>query len=214
MTQQGDGAGAGTMAMAVCERVEFAELLDSLSPEQWDATTLCERWSVRDVVAHAISYEELGWGGLAARLARAGFNVDKANAIGVAEYSPRPTAELVRILRKYQRPRGLTALRGGMIALVDGMIHQQDIRRPLGLPREIPHDRLRTALRLALQAPPIGAAKRARGLTLVASDLDWTHGDGPEVRGRGESVLMAIAGRGEAVDELSGPGRSLLVERT
>ncbi|KIH96663.1 DinB family protein [Streptomonospora alba] len=200
------------MAMAMRERAEFADLLDSLPPERWDAPSLCESWSVRDVVAHVISYDELGWPRTLLRLLRAGFSPDKANAIGVAEYSRSP-AELVRIMRAYERPRGLTALRGGMIALVDGMIHQQDIRRPLGLPRDIPHDRLRTALGLALQAPPIGAAKRARGLTLVATDLDWTNGSGPEVRGTGEAVLMAIAGRADAASELAGPGCRLLAQR-
>lgn len=210
MTRQGDKA--DVMAMAMRERAEFADLVDSLSPEQWDAPSLCESWSVRDVVAHVISYEELGWPRTFLRLIRTGFSPDKANAIGVAEYSRSP-AELVGIMRAYARPRGLTALRGGMIALVDGMIHQQDVRRPLGLPRDIPHDRLRTALRLALQAPPIGAAKRARGLTLVATDLDWTNGSGPEVRGTGESVLMAIAGRADAASELAGPGCRLLAQR-
>ena len=31
----------------------------TLTPEQWDAPTLCTRWRVRDVVAHVISYDEL-----------------------------------------------------------------------------------------------------------------------------------------------------------
>jgi hypothetical protein len=33
-----------------------------------------------------------------------------------------------------------------MIALTDGMIRQQDIRRPLGLPRKIPAERMVPAL--------------------------------------------------------------------
>ncbi|MUL43278.1 maleylpyruvate isomerase family mycothiol-dependent enzyme [Streptomonospora sp. PA3] len=210
MAQQGDGT--DVLSMAMRERAEFADLLDSLPPEQWEAPSLCEGWRVRDVAAHVISYEELGWPRTVLRLLRAGFNPEKANAIGVAEYSRSP-AELVRLMRTYERPRGLTAIRGGMIALVDGMIHQQDIRRPLGLPRDIPHDRLRTALRLALQAPPIGAAKRARGLTLVADDLHWTTGSGPEVRGPGEALLMSIAGRPDALPDIDGPGRHQLAER-
>ncbi|MGH3432566.1 MAG: hypothetical protein ACRDQB_06995, partial [Thermocrispum sp.] len=42
----------------------------------------------------------------------------------------------MRLLR--QEPRGLTAGFGGRIGVLDGMIHQQDVRRPLGLPRTIP----------------------------------------------------------------------------
>ncbi len=35
------------------ERLEFADFLAGLSPEQWDSPTLCAGWRVRDVVAHA-----------------------------------------------------------------------------------------------------------------------------------------------------------------
>jgi hypothetical protein len=66
----------------------------------------------------------------------------------------------------------LTAGFGGRIALTDGVIHHQDIRRPLGLPREIPADRLRCALDFGRTARPIGAKKRVQGLTLTATDLD------------------------------------------
>jgi uncharacterized protein (TIGR03083 family) len=103
---------ADVMTMAMHERADFAELLASLSPRPTAAATLCEGWSVRDVVAHAVSYDELGWLGTIRRFVRAGFNPEKANAIGVAEYSRSP-AELLRILRVHQRPRGLPAVRGG-----------------------------------------------------------------------------------------------------
>ena len=101
---------------------------------------------------------------------------------------------------------GLTAGFGGRIALVDGLIHQQDIRRPLGIGRDIPGDRLRPVLDFARTAPPIGAFRRIRGLRLVATDLDWAMGKGAEVTGTGEALLMAMAGRGDAVGELAGPG--------
>ncbi|MFB9903571.1 maleylpyruvate isomerase family mycothiol-dependent enzyme [Allokutzneria oryzae] len=200
------------MTQATRERIEFTDFLETLSAEQWDEPSLCAGWTVREVVTHVISYDELGWRRTAARLARARFSLAGANAIGAADRSRTPS-ELVALFRAHPRPRGLTAAFGGMIALLDGMIHQQDIRRALGLPREIPGDRLRTALRLALLAPPIGAFKRARGLTLVAPDLGWSRGRGPEVRGPGEALLMAIAGRRDAVGDLSGPGQPILATR-
>jgi hypothetical protein len=81
------------------------------------------------------------------------------------------------------------------------------------MPREIPAERLVPALRYALIAPPIRAVWRARDLRLVATDLDWSTGKGPEVRGPGEALLMAIAGRRGVVGELSGPGQPKLMER-
>ena len=72
---------------------------------------------------------------------------------------------------------------------------------------------MKAALRFAPGAPPIGAAKRLRGLRLAATDLDWTTGDGPIVEGPGEALLMAMAGCPAALPELSGPGTPTLAER-
>ena len=53
----------------------------------------------------------------------------------------------------------------------------------------------------------------ARGLRLVATDLDWSHGAGPEVAGAGEALLMAMAGRKDALKDLSGPGAANIAHR-
>ena len=202
-----------TMGLARDERRDLAEFLTTLTPEQWNAPTLCTRWRVRDVVAHIYSYEELGWAAVAARMVRSGFNTDRANARGVAALAARSSAELLAYARDHIQPRGLTALMGGRIALTDGMIHHQDIRRPFAQPRDIPPARLAAALDTARTAPTLAAAKRIHGLTLTATDLDWTTGEGPLVEGPGEALLMAIAGRHRITEELSGPGTSLLAER-
>jgi uncharacterized protein (TIGR03083 family) len=135
-----------------------------------------------------------------------------ANAVGVADYADKSPEELTALVRKYSVPQGLTAGFGGRIALTDGMIHQQDIRRPLGIPRAIDPDRLRVAMDFATYAPRILGALRARGVRLVATDLDWSHGRGPEVRGTGEALLMAMAGRRAALDDLDGPGKAKLAQ--
>lgn len=183
------------MQMACEEREDFADLLEQLLPQQWEQPSLCERWRVRDVVAHVLSYDKLSRLGLIRRFAKGAFLPNGVNAVGVAEYSSRSTQQLTELMRSCIRPRGLTAGFGGTIALVDGMIHQQDIRRPLGIARKIPEHRLKAVLNYALTVPAVRGAKRARGVRLVASDLDWNHGSGPEVRGPGEALLMCIAAR-------------------
>ena len=144
---------------------------------------------------------------------RGGIRPDRVNAAGVAGYAGHTPDELLALARRHQRPRGLTAAFGGRIALTDATIHHQDIRRPLGLPREIPPDRLRVVLDFARTAPPIGASRRIRGLTLVATDLDWSAGKGPVVEGPAESLLMAIAGRRGVVGELTGAGQPTIAGR-
>lgn len=201
------------MSLARDERADLAAFLATLEPEQWDAATLCEQWRVRDVVAHLVSYDELDARGLLARFARGRFLPSRVNAVGFDAYRDYRPDQLLALLNEHLTPRGFTAAFGGMIALLDGLIHHQDIRRPLGRPREIPEERLRRALPAALVAPPIGAFWRARGLRLVATDIGWTARKGPELRGPAEALLMAVAGRADALDELTGPGRPILADR-
>lgn len=199
------------MAMARQERAEFAEFLATLTPQQWGAPTLCSEWNVKDVVAHVISYEELGVVGLIERFAKG--RVVRANQVGVDEYSALSPEQLVDFLGAHLQPRGLTAGFGGMIALVDCTIHHQDIRRALGLPRTVPADRLHRVLQLTRGNPRLGVPWRIKGLRLRADDLDWSTGSGPEVVGPGEALLLAMAGRAAALGELSGDGLAVLASR-
>ena len=203
----------GVMALARAEREDLLDLLVSLTPEQWRAPSLCAGWSVQDVVAHVLSYEELGPRQLAGRFARGALRVDRVNAVGLREYRTRSPEQLVDLLGRHLTPTGLTAGLGGAIALTDGLIHHQDIRRPLGLPRDVPEERLLPALRTALFAPVLLGALRVRDVRLVATDADWAFGRGPEVRGTAEALLMAIAGRRGLAAELSGPGRERVAQR-
>lgn len=199
------------MTMAHTERSDLADFLATLAPQDWQAPSLCSRWTVKDVVAHVVSYEELGPLGLVKRFAKGW--VVRANQVGVDEYSALSAPQLLAFLRDHLQPRGLTAGFGGMIALVDGTIHHQDIRRALGRPRSIPHDRLQRVLQLVPGNPRIGAGRRIRGLRLRATDVDWVHGDGPEVSGPGEALLMTMSGRRAALADLTGPGHATLAAR-
>ncbi len=199
------------MDMAYDERTDLAAFLETLTPQEWHAPSLCTKWTVKDVLAHMISYEELTPFGLVKRFAKG--LVVRANEVGVEEFARMSPQELMEFLSGHLRPRGLTAGFGGMIALVDGTIHHQDIRRALGHPRTIPVDRLERILPRVPGNPRLGAGRRIRGLRLMATDMDWQHGSGPEVSGTGEALLMAMTGRRVAVDELAGPGQATMAER-
>ncbi|WP_139978934.1 maleylpyruvate isomerase family mycothiol-dependent enzyme [Nocardioides litoris] len=201
------------MAEATAERLELADLLESLTPAQWATRSLCSRWSVRDVAAHVVSYERLGVTDLARLGARGLGSPDRMNALALAALADASPAELVRLLREHARPTGLTAGFGGGIGLTDTLVHHQDVRRPLGLPRVVPPERLRFALGFTLTAPTVRGAWHARGVRLVATDVDWSHGRGPEARGPGEAVLMALAGRAGVAADLTGPGADRLRTR-
>ncbi len=199
--------------LARAERLEFADLLAGLTPDQWDGPSLCAGWAVRDVVAHCVSFEGLSARELTARFVRGRLQTDRINALAVAALADRTTDQLIVLLRDNAQPHGLGAGFGGRIALTDNMIHQQDIRRPLGMPRTVPAERLGVALDFVRCAPTIRGAWRARGVRLVATDLDWSHGGGPEVHGAGEALLMIMAGRPAALADLGGPGVATLAAR-
>jgi uncharacterized protein (TIGR03083 family) len=201
------------MAMARDERADMAEFLGSLRAEQWDHQSLCVGWRVRDVAAHVVSYEEQGWTDLLSRLAKAHLRPSRINEVGLAEYAARDPQEIVELLRQHLTPSGATERFGGRVGLVDALIHHQDMRRPLDIPRQIPPERLRCALPFAVTAPPLRGFWNARGVRLVATDLDWSRGKGPEARGAAEAVLMVLAGRPGVARDLTGPGASILRQR-
>ena len=75
-------------------------------------------------------------------VSRPGFRFDGQSFTVSLPAAKTPTGPpLLGLLKAYVRPRGFTTLFGGMIALTDCTIHHQDVRRPLGLPREIQVDR-------------------------------------------------------------------------
>jgi uncharacterized protein (TIGR03083 family) len=192
------------------EREELADFLAGLTPEQWEHPTLCAGWRVRDVAAHVVSFEGMTPRELTARFLKGRLQMDRINGLGVGDLADRSPEQLIALLRDNAEPRGMGAGFGGRVALTDNMIHQQDIRRPLGLARTIPLERLCAALDFVRYSPTIRGAWRVRGLRLIATDVDWSHGKGPEVRGPGEALLMVMAGRPDALRELDGPGLAIL----
>lgn len=198
-------------ALARRERQEFADLLDELAPAEWVAPTLCTGWTVRDVAGHTIAYLAQTRLGLVASMLAARGQLDRVNDRALRADAGSGPDELRTRMRAGTDPSGAGALYGCRVALIECLVHQQDIRRPLGRPRTIPADALRASLTFARHSPVIGGAWRTRGLRLIATDLNWSAGHGPEVNGPGEALLLAMTGRVEAVTtELHGPGMTRL----
>ena len=197
--------------MATAERTSLADFLATLTLEQWEAPSLCERWRVRDVVAHVMSFDGVSLLGMLRRAVRG--RIVHINQVGIDELASLSTEQLLDGLRAQLRPQGLATTFGGRLALLDVTIHHQDIRRPLGRPRQIPVERLRCVLGDSVRSPELPGWHLSRGVRLTPTDLDWSHGSGPEITGPAEAVLMAVAGRQSAVEELAGPGQPILANR-
>lgn len=198
------------LEMATAERADLAEFLATLTPGQWEAGSLCAGWRVRDVVAHVMSFD-VALADVLRRAVRARFA--DINQVGVSELASLSTGQLLDRLRDRLRPQKLATMLGGRLALLDVTIHHQDIRRPLGKPRQIPSDRLRVVLADAVRSPELPAWHLSRGVRLAPNDLDWCRGRGPEVTGSAEALLMAVSGRASVLGELGGPGLPVLSGR-
>ncbi|WP_236147507.1 maleylpyruvate isomerase family mycothiol-dependent enzyme [Mycolicibacterium sp. CH28] len=190
--------------MAAAERADFADLLAGLTDTQWEALSLCGDWRVGDVAAHVTAYLDRGRGAFIAALLRDRLRVDRLNARDVSAHSY-SLGEAAGRMRGGMVPHGVGAGFGGRVALAECMIHQQDIRRPLALPRSIPAERLRAALNFVRASPVIRGGWTMRGVRLIATDLEWAAGRGKPVWGPGEALLMAMAGRPAAVADLAAP---------
>ncbi|HEY0638810.1 MAG TPA: maleylpyruvate isomerase family mycothiol-dependent enzyme, partial [Pseudonocardiaceae bacterium] len=183
--------------MVVAERLRAADLLDGLTGPQWRSPTLCGAWTVHDVAAHLVSYLRLGRAKLYAGLVATAADLDRMNLILTRRYARLPSPTLVSMLRRGAGSR-LTIPRSGYDpALADVVLHELDVRRPLGLPGQAAEDRLWVAFQHLAVRPSPGFTMGARlaGLRLHATDTGWTHGDGPLVAGPAADLLLAMAGR-------------------
>jgi uncharacterized protein (TIGR03083 family) len=174
--------------------------------------SLCAEWSVREVITHTawhihlrtipvlpvsemLPYLRLGSEGYDARL-MAQHTADRPDEI----------AAWLSSSARYNSPN-----------LGELIIHQQDVRRALGIRRAVPDEQVLWLLGYMMTSignVQAGGKPRDRitGLRVTATALDWTSGDGPEVTGPGETILLAAARRAVALEELSGPGVAVLAE--
>jgi uncharacterized protein (TIGR03083 family) len=189
------------------ERAALIHDLESLDDEQWEQPSLCEEWTVHDVVAHLVDSARTTRVGFVVGLARARFDFHRQNAHGVArEHGASPLETLARLRRVAARTSTPPAPLDSRI--VEAVVHGEDIRRPLGLTRLYPRDAVVRALRLQAHTPASfgGAKELVAPLRLTATDADVSIGDGLEVTGPALSLLLAIMGRRVALNDLDGQG--------
>ena len=192
------------------ERRRLADQLSGLTDEQWATPSLCAGWTCRDVVAHLVMPLVVSTPTIVLAMIRAFGDFDKANVAVTTKVAQRYD-DLAAVLRDKADKRFTPPGNGPLAPLSDIVIHGADIRRPLGLPSTTDPDSRRTVLD-CLVTP-----KASRGFTdgvapvrWVTTDLDWTFGDGPEVRGPAESLMLVMTGRGIAMADLTGDGAATL----
>jgi uncharacterized protein (TIGR03083 family) len=206
--------------LVAAERRTLADFLDTLAPADWDVPSLCPAWRVRDVVAHIVYGPIEPHAATLLAVARGGFRVNHVVAESARRWGQQEPAALVRRLRELVDDRRSPVFVTGTHVLADLVTHDLDVRRPLRRPRPMPPAAFRITADLMVNVGgPLAVVfarsprRTVQGLRLVAQDLDWTHGDGPEVHGSAEALLLAMTCRPVERGELTGPGASTLLAR-
>jgi uncharacterized protein (TIGR03083 family) len=199
-------------------RLTVADMLDTLSEEEWHTPSLCPGWTVRDVAAH-LTLQQLSLGRIFREIVHAprllvagGMN---AITLELAKlHATKPTGEIVAGIRATIGSRrhnfGVTPLE----TLIDILVHSQDIAIPLNRHLAIPPDAAAMAATRAWRLRFLfRTRKKLRGFRLVATDITWSAGTGTEVTGPITALLLVVTGRHTALKRLSGPGAVALTER-
>jgi uncharacterized protein (TIGR03083 family) len=176
------------------ERAWLADLLDSLPEESWEAPSLCSGWSVRDVAAH-LTFAQARMRDILWPAIRTGFRYN-AMIDYLAIHSTLTHDEIVARIRSFVGSRCKAPMISDYEPLIDTLVHVQDICRPLGIDHQIPADAAAAAADRVLNTPwPLSLWKPKPGIRLVATDIDWSYGDGMVVEAPMQDLLLMLTGR-------------------
>jgi uncharacterized protein (TIGR03083 family) len=186
-------------------RIALAGRVLALSPPEWDRPSRCQAWRVRDVLGHLVHLAETP---LRTRV-REQSGRDPARELG-----GRPVPGLCHRLREAasSRPTGMAS-----VALSEVITHGDDMLRPLGQAMTVPPDVAVAVLRQLRRVDRLAArwafgGRLHGGVTLIATDVDWTSGRGPHVQGQALDLVALLTNRRGAIDALTGPGVPRLPE--
>ncbi|NVM97611.1 maleylpyruvate isomerase family mycothiol-dependent enzyme [Arthrobacter sp. SDTb3-6] len=198
---------------AHAERAALADDLALLDGGQWARQSLCGRWTVQDVTAHLTAAASLGPARWFSSVIGARFDFDLHNDRRMAEHRGATPAETLAQFRTIinssaSAPGPTEAWLGEVV------VHSEDIRRPLGILRDVPLDTVTAVAGFyARRNLAVPSRTMVEGLRLEAVDGPFAAGTGPLVTGTTLALTMAMAGRAAYLAELTGPGVETLRSR-
>jgi uncharacterized protein (TIGR03083 family) len=201
-------------ARTAANRRRLADFFDGLDEDQLRARSLCDAWTVQEVLGHLVMPLTGSVRGFLREVVRARGSVNRASEAVAAQLARRPVGELTGLLRAGADQHGKAPGVGPMGQMTDGCVHLRDCARALGLADDVSLDDWLMVLDwLPPGVPGLVPKRRLDGLSLRSTDQDWSWGSGDEITGPSEALAMAICGRRVALDDLSGPGVDTLQHR-
>ena len=198
------------------QRARTADLLDHLTPQQWEHPSLCQGWTVRHVAAHLTLQQQRVRDAAAfvahhPRLLRSLTLNATIHDSAVIQAQVLPSREIILRIRAMIGSRRHNAFVTPLETLTDILVHGQDIAVPLDLDLAMRPDGsvLAATRRWDTRGTWLAMVNRRlplEGHRLTATDTDWTRGQGPEVAGPIGALLLLLTGRAAALDQLTGEG--------
>jgi uncharacterized protein (TIGR03083 family) len=198
-------ADAYLQTAVAAEFTRLADLLDAASAAQWDTPSLCAGWRVREVIAHLTMAARYSEPEFMAELERCGFDFTRLSNEIAARDASLPADELINNLRSEVMAHWAPPGGGYRGALNHVVIHGLDVTVPLGVPRLVPDQTIRVILDDLTKgdgAVRFGVDFAAR--RLQPTDLDWSFGAGPVLRGTAADLALALCGRPVPPERLEG----------
>jgi uncharacterized protein (TIGR03083 family) len=189
------------------ERRALAAILATLSPDDWTAQSLCTGWTVKDVAAHIIMNVEFGLRD-SLRVATK-FRGSYAKIVfdeTIRQSEARPIAKILDDFERLDCSRRKAFGVPVGFPLVEILVHAQDLLQPLGRQHAMPPVAAACAADVLRPLDRIISVRPVRGVRLVATDVEWSAGKGPVVEGPMQQLLLGLAGRPVAFDQLAGEG--------
>lgn len=187
------------------ERTALANLLETLTPHQLATPSLCAGWTVHHVAAHLTTLFNVTMPQMTLRIARHRFSFDKAVNDLTNELSRRPIEQISAELRA-NAGNSRHPPSAPLAPLTDVIVHGEDIRRPLGVRRDVRFASTCAAMSFVTGGRARGflPGSRIRGLRFQATDGDGVWGRGQLIHGPALSLLLAAMGRRVALSDLGG----------
>jgi uncharacterized protein (TIGR03083 family) len=187
---------ADLQPVVAAEFVAVADLLESATDEQWDTPSLCAGWRVREVIAHVTIAARYSEEEFMAELRRCECDFGRLSNEIAGRDAGLPVGELVAGLRSEVMQHWAPPGGGYHRALIHVVIHGLDVTVPLGVSRRSPDD----TIRIVLDDLTAGGVHERfgtgiEGRSLQATDLHWSYGSGPAVRGQAEDLALILCGR-------------------
>jgi uncharacterized protein (TIGR03083 family) len=190
----------------IAEFIALADLLEALTPARWDTPSLCAGWRIREVIAHLTMPARYSQEQFMAELAACEFDFGRLSDTIAARDAALPTAELIAGLRSDVMHHWTPPQGGQRGALNHVVVHGLDAAVPLGASDVGDTE----TLRVVLDDLTVGGVHRhfdtvIEGRHLHATDLNWSRGSGPPLRGPAHELVLVLCGRTVPNSHLEGP---------